>query len=442
MNTPADPGARAAAGSAPGARPRALHWRFPGLSLLLLVLALAAIAAGMIPGERALAVLERVWPVLLFLLLLKVVSDLLEVTGLFAALSALLARAGRGHPAALLGLVTALGLVCTIVLSLDATAVLVTPIAIGLARREGLRIAPFLLACIWSAGVGSLLLPVSNLTNLLAQQTLSWHALEFARATWPLQIVLALVLVAVLLALFGGRLREARVATGADGPVGPAHGGPAQRAADGEPQPGAVPAGASAGGDRGTGAAAWAGALGIAGFAAAVLAGVEPWLAAAALSALLLVAALAAAPRGGRGTVVRAVKPPWAMAAFALGLFLLMEGISAPLQPTLQAMLGPGEGFAGLLRVEAVAALAANLGNNLPAYLLLEPAAGSPGQVLALLVGVNAGALVLPWGSLSTLLVLQVARERGAGLSMLRIVGLGALLVVLLLVAGAAVLGA
>lgn len=39
-----------------------------------------------------------------------------------------------------------------------------------------------------------------------------------------------------------------------------------------------------------------------------------------------------------------------------------------------------------------------------PAYLLLEPVAGSPERLAALLIGVNAGSLITPWASLATLL--------------------------------------
>jgi arsenical pump membrane protein len=46
----------------------------------------------------------------------------------------------------------------------------------------------------------------------------------------------------------------------------------------------------------------------------------------------------------------------------------------------------------------------ANLVDNLPAYLALEPAATSPDRLIALLIGVNLGPLVTPWASLATLL--------------------------------------
>jgi arsenical pump membrane protein len=57
------------------------------------------------------------------------------------------------------------------------------------------------------------------------------------------------------------------------------------------------------------------------------------------------------------------------------------------------------------LRLSATAALGANLVDNLPAYLAMEPVASSdPHRMMALLIGVNCGCLLTLWGSLATLL--------------------------------------
>jgi arsenical pump membrane protein len=46
--------------------------------------------------------------------------------------------------------------------------VLLTPLAITVARQVGIPALPFAMTTLWLANTASLLLPVSNLTNLLA----------------------------------------------------------------------------------------------------------------------------------------------------------------------------------------------------------------------------------------------------------------------------------
>ena len=64
--------------------------------------------------------------------------------------------------------------------------------------------------------------------------------------------------------------------------------------------------------------------------------------------------------------------------------------------------------------IAAAGAVAANGINNLPAFLALEPAAGGPAGVMALLIGVNVGPVVTPWASLATLLWADQLKRAGA----------------------------
>jgi Na+/H+ antiporter NhaD/arsenite permease-like protein len=96
---------------------------------------------------------------------------------------------------------------------------------------------------------------------------------------------------------------------------------------------------------------------------------------------------------------------PWSLLLFASGLFLVMEtarNLGVP--EMLGHLAGQGQGFADLLRLAATGAAGANIVNNLPAYLLVEPLAETPQRMAALLIGVNAGPLITPWASLATLL--------------------------------------
>ncbi len=80
----------------------------------------------------------------------------------------------------------------TAVLSLDATVVLLTPVVVAVAVSTGTSYRPGAHACLRMANSASLLLPVSNLTNLLAMPHLDLTFAGFALVMAP---VLAVVLV-------------------------------------------------------------------------------------------------------------------------------------------------------------------------------------------------------------------------------------------------------
>ena len=77
------------------------------------------------------------------------------------------ARAAAG-PQRLLARCSSWRRLTTAVLSLDATVVLLTPVVFATAARLGVRARPHVYACAHLSNTASLLLPVSNLTNLLA----------------------------------------------------------------------------------------------------------------------------------------------------------------------------------------------------------------------------------------------------------------------------------
>lgn len=96
---------------------------------------------------------------------------------------------------------------------------------------------------------------------------------------------------------------------------------------------------------------------------------------------------------------------PWQLVVFASGLFLAVEALHAVRATDVLAVIATsGDSPLDLLRLAGAGAVSANLANNLPAYLALEPFAADPARVMALLIGVNAGAIITPWGSLATLL--------------------------------------
>jgi len=94
-----------------------------------------------------------------------------------------------------------------------------------------------------------------------------------------------------------------------------------------------------------------------------------------------------------------------------------------------------GTGLVALLCAAVIAAVAANLFNNLPATLLLVPlVSGQPALVLAVLLGVNIGPNLAVFGSLANLLWRDVMRQHSASTSSHVYLKLGAVSVPLTLI--------
>jgi arsenical pump membrane protein len=130
--------------------------------------AVLLVAVGAVAPPQAWQQVEELWPVVAFLAILLVLAHLCDEEGLFAAAGDAVARASRGDPRRLLVGVFAVASVVTALLSLDATVVLLTPVVFATAHRLEVRAKPHVYACTHLANSASLLLPVSNLTNLLA----------------------------------------------------------------------------------------------------------------------------------------------------------------------------------------------------------------------------------------------------------------------------------
>jgi arsenical pump membrane protein len=130
--------------------------------------AAVVLGTGAISLDRARAVAERLGPVIGFLAAVLVLAQLCDDEGLFRACGTWMARTAAGQPRRLLIAVFVLASVITAVLSLDAAVVLLTPVVFATAARLEVRSRPDVYACTHLANSASVLLPVSNLTNLLA----------------------------------------------------------------------------------------------------------------------------------------------------------------------------------------------------------------------------------------------------------------------------------
>ena len=104
--------------------------------------------------------------------------------------------------------------------------------------------------------------------------------------------------------------------------------------------------------------------------------------------------------------------------AFVLVLGIIVAGVAnGPVGEWIAQILPGDTSYGSLLFVAAVAAVASNLVNNLPATLLMIAALGTaapPALVLAMLIGVNLGPNLTYVGSLATMLWRRVATSAGA----------------------------
>lgn len=356
------------------------------------------------------ALVLRLLPVVVFLLAITVTAEVAERAGVFDVAGHRVAHWGRHRAWALWVLFAVLAVACTVVLSIDTTAVLLTPVGLAVARQVGLDARLFAVTTLWVANTGSLLLPVSNLTNLLALHSFGRLGLghgDVVRLAWAPAlacVVATLVLVAVL------HRRTLAAGYVVDPPPDP-HDPVVLR---------------------------WAGAVCVA-LGPLFALGAPPWAVSLVAAAVLLTVARLRAP-----VLLRDLPVPWLMAGAFVAVSLLVEVLhEVGLAEVVTSLLPAGSGVGGLLGVAAAGAVASNVVNNLPAYLLLEPAVvDSPTRLMALLVGVDAGPLVTPWASLATLLWLQRCRAAGVTVPWRWLVPAGAACAALSVVAGALALAA
>jgi arsenical pump membrane protein len=353
------------------------------------------IATGAISLDHAADEAALLGPVIGFLAAVLVLAQLCDDEGLFQACGAWMARTAAGRPRRLLVQVFVLASVITAVLSLDATIVLLTPVVFATAARLGARSRPHVYACTHLSNTASLLLPVSNLTNLLA---FAASGLSFTRFA-ALMVLPWLVAIAAEYAVFR-RFFATDLDSGATAP-------PTAEAPD-------VPVFALA-----------TVACTLAGFVVTSAVGVNPAWAAAAGAAVLAVRALARR-RTTPGALLRAGSVPFLAFVLALGI-VVRAVVDNGLDTALGHLIPDGTGLAALLGIAVLAAVLANVINNLPAVLVLVPltAPSGSGAVLAVLLGVNIGPNLTYAGSLATLLWRRIVHAHDAEVELKEFTRLG-----------------
>jgi arsenical pump membrane protein len=366
--------------------------------------ALLLLALRVLPLSQAGTETRSLAPTIGFLAAVLVLADMCDRYGLFEAAGTWMATGCRGKPVALLGLLFMVASVVTAVLGLDATVLLLTPVVLTTVARLRLRAKPHAYACTHLANSASLALPVSNLTNLLAFRA---SGLSFARfgAFMVLPWLAAIGVEWIVLRRFFATDLVGRSETEVTTTL-------------------RIPVFAFA-----------VVVLTLVGFFVASVLHVDPAFAALGGAITLAVPTLARR-RAKVRDIGLALDIPFL--AFVLALGLVVKAVSLHGLSSLVVHLVPnGTSLGSLLLVAGIAAVLANVINNLPAVLLLLPAAAAagPGVVLAVLIGVNIGPNLTYVGSLATLLWRRVLRQRGEELSTSEFLRLGVVTVPPVLVA-------
>jgi arsenical pump membrane protein len=358
------------------------------------------VAVGAIGLSGAGDALRALGPTVGFLAAMLVIAEGCRREGLFDAMGAVMARGSDGSPRRLLAFVFVIAAAITAVLSLDATIVLLTPVVFVTAARMRTSAKSQVYACAHLANSASLLLPVSNLTNLLAFHASHLSFLRFAALMVLPTIAVVGVEWVVFTRFFEGDLaRPRRPGTRPERPELPR-------------------------------LAVIVVACTLVGFAVSSVVGVAPvWFAAAGAVAITVPALVRrTAPPAG---LVRAAEPGFLI--FVLGLGVIVQAASANgLETAVRAVLPTGASLPQLLAIAGLSAVFANLVNNLPATLMLIPVAATaagPGPVLATLIGVNVGPNLTYVGSLATLLWRRVLRAEDTDVEPGEFLRLGALTV-------------
>ena len=368
-------------------------WAVAGAALLVLL--------GLLPWPDALAAAGKGTDVYFFLIGMMLLAEVARKEGLFDWFAAQAVRHSHGEAKRLFLIVYVVGTVVTVLLSNDATAVVLTPAVYAATRAAKVEPLPYLFICAFIANAASFVLPISNPANLVV----------FGQDMPPLALWLRLFalpsLAAIVATYLALRLTQRRAL---DAPV----------ADVGDISP-----------------LTFAGKLAASGIVmtAVVL------LAASALGSALGLPTLAAGAAVTMLVLVLGRQSPWpvlqdiswSVLPLVAGLFILVEGLNRTgVLPALAAVLKRAAAASPQLTAwlaGIAVAIASNLVNNLPVGLIastIRQTALVPTEVAgAILIGVDLGPNLSVTGSLATILWLIALRREGEHVGALRFLRLG-----------------
>ena len=351
--------------------------------------AVLLVAFGLLQWADALSGIRKGLDVYCFLAGMMLIAEVARQEGVFDWLAALAVEHARGSPQRLFALVYAVGTVVTVLLSNDATAVVLTPAVYAATRAAGATPLPYLLVCAFIANAASFVLPISNPANLVVFAGRMPHlAAWLEQFGLPSVVAIAVTYLALRLMQRQALAAEAIAATSARPPLG--HGGRLTL-----------------------------GGIGVVAVVLLCCSAFNVQLGLPTLVSGLVTTAIVLALNRQSLWPVRSVS--WGVLPLVAGLFVLVEaldhtGVIAALSGLLHAEVARS-GTAAAWSAGPVVALASNLMNNLPVGLIAGSVVAAdqlPSQVVgAMLIGVDLGPNLSVTGSLATILWLVVLRREG-----------------------------
>jgi len=356
------------------------------LTILVCAGAVLLILSRLVPFSTALHAIAEGRDVYLFLAGMMLLAELARRTGVFDWLAAWAVRHSRRSQTRLFTLIYCVGTVVTVLLSNDATAVVLTPAVYAAAKRARVTPLPHLLICAFIANAASFVLPISNPANLVVYGSnlpplLPW----LRRFALPSAFSIAATFVALRF------LARADLRGAVDEPVNiPALGVEGRRAA-------------------------WGIAIAAVVLISISLAGFDLGLP-ILLTALLVAACVTWRFPGELLATLEGIS--WSVLPLVAGLFVLVATLEthgvANLVSRAAGRIGPVAASFGIAGVS-------NVMNNLPSALLTRAALHhmQPATELrpALVIGVDLGPNLSVSGSLATILWLAALRREGESVS-------------------------
>ncbi|MBK8174022.1 MAG: SLC13 family permease [Rhodospirillales bacterium] len=155
------------------------------------IAAISVVALGCLDAEEAYKAIH--WPILMLIFGMLALGTAMETTGAGALIVTYAVQLIGGlGPVAVLSIVYVLTSILTEFMSNNATAILITPIAIGLAQQLGVDPRPFVVAVMFAASA-SFSTPIGYQTNTFVYGAGGYKFTDFVRVGLPLNMILWVV---------------------------------------------------------------------------------------------------------------------------------------------------------------------------------------------------------------------------------------------------------